>query len=109
MNGRKDARKRKTGITILLLFLATQMYATPCGIHRSADRKSREYILNPFKNRSQAARAINPRITLAKLAKGSRYENTEAAAIIGYVARKIWRIDAPFRGGWRGGEVAFIR
>src|SRR4029450_2070174 len=76
----------KTGITILLLFLATQMYAAPCGIHGNASSKSREYTLNVFKNRSQAPSAINTHITLAKLAQGSRYENTEAAAIIGYVA-----------------------
>jgi hypothetical protein len=76
----------KTGITILLLFLATQMYAAPCGIHGSADRKSREYVLNPFKNRSQAPHTVNPHITLERLAKGDRFDDNQAAAIIGYVA-----------------------
>jgi hypothetical protein len=76
----------KTGITILLLFLATLMYAAPCGIHGSAKRGSREYALNPFKNRSEAPRTVNPRITLKVLANGARFENNEAAAIIGYVA-----------------------
>jgi len=51
----------KTGITILLLFLAPLMYAAPCGIHGSADPESREYALNPFKNRSKAPHTVNPR------------------------------------------------
>ncbi len=76
----------KTAITIVSSLLATLMYAAPCGIHGNADPRSREYALNPFKNRSQAPRTVNPLITLEKLARGSRYENTEAAAIIGYVA-----------------------
>ena len=42
--------------------------------------------LNVFKNRSQAPRTVNPRITLGVLAKGARFENTEASSIIGYVA-----------------------
>jgi hypothetical protein len=83
---RKRHAKMKTGITILSLFLATLAHAAPCGIHGSAAPNSREYTLNVFKNRSQAPRAINPRITLEKLARGARYENSEAAAIIGYVA-----------------------
>jgi hypothetical protein len=62
------------------------IHAAPCGIHGSARPGTREYELNVFKNRSQAPRAINPRITLEKLARGARYENSEAAAIIGYVA-----------------------
>lgn len=61
------------------------MHGAPCGIHGNADSRSREYTVNPFKNRSQAPRTVNPLITLEKLAGGSRYENTEAAAIIGYV------------------------
>jgi hypothetical protein len=76
----------RTGIIILSLFLTTLIHAAPCGIHGNASRKSREYTLNVFKNRSQAPSAINPRITLEKLARGARYENTEAAAVIGYVA-----------------------
>jgi hypothetical protein len=68
------------------LFLTAVMDAAPCGIHGNADSRSREYALNPFKNRSQAPSAINPHITLAKLAQGSNYGNNEAAAIIGYVA-----------------------
>jgi hypothetical protein len=68
------------------LFLTTAMHAAPCGIHGSARPGTREYTLNVFKNRSQAPRAINPRITLEKLARGARYENSEAAAIVGYVA-----------------------
>ena len=76
----------KTAITIVSSLLATLMYAAPCGIHGNADPRSREYALNPFKNRSQAPRTVNPLITLEKLAQGARYENTEAAAIIGYVA-----------------------
>ena len=62
------------------------MYAAPCGIHRSAKPRSREYVLNAFKNRSQAPLRVNPNITLEALAKGTRFKNTEAAAIIGYVA-----------------------
>jgi hypothetical protein len=76
----------KTGITILSLFLATLMYAGPCGIHGDAKPSSREYTLNPFKNRSQAPPALNPSITLEALAKGARFDNNEAASIIGYVA-----------------------
>jgi hypothetical protein len=76
----------RTGIIILSLFLTTLIYAAPCGIHGNASRKSREYTLNVFKNRSQAPSAINPRITLEKLARGGRYENSEAAAVTGYVA-----------------------
>ena len=62
------------------------MHAAPCGIHGNASSTSREYTLNVFKNRSQAPSAINPQITLEKLAGGARYENTEAATIVGYVA-----------------------
>ena len=62
------------------------MHAAPCGLHGSASKTSREYALNPFKNRSQAPRAINPHITLGKLAARIEYDNNEAAAIIGYVA-----------------------
>jgi hypothetical protein len=76
----------KTGITTLSLFLTTLMYAAPCGIHGDADPNSREYTLNPFKNRSQAPRTVNARITLERLANGARFNNNEAAAIIGYVA-----------------------
>ena len=76
----------RAGIIILLLFLTTAIHAAPCGIHGSARPGTREYGLNVFKNRSQAPRAINPRITLEKLARGGRYENSEAAAVIGYVA-----------------------
>ena len=61
------------------------MHAAPCGIHGSARLGTREYTLNVFKNRSQAPRAINPRIILEKLARGARYDNSEAAAIVGYV------------------------
>src|SRR5437763_6882495 len=78
--------KLKTGILILPLFLAAAIYAAPCGTHGSAKRGSREYVLNPFKNRSQAPLTVNPSITLKALAKGARFENTEAAAIIGYIA-----------------------
>jgi hypothetical protein len=81
-----DAPRYRAGLTIVALFLATAINAAPCGIHGSAKRGTREYVLNPFKNRSQAPRAINPGITLQKLAGGAKYENSEAAAIIGYVA-----------------------
>src|SRR5438094_8937621 len=76
----------KAGMLILWLFLATVIYAAPCGIHGSAKRGSREYVLNPFKNRSQAPRTVNSSITLERLANGVRYDDNEAAAIIGYVA-----------------------
>src|SRR5438552_144260 len=76
----------KVGIVILPLFLATMMFAAPCGTHGSAAARSREYVLNPFKNRSQAPLTVNPGITLEALAAGARFENTEAASIIGYVA-----------------------
>jgi hypothetical protein len=76
----------KTGITVLSLFLSTVMYAAPCGVHGNANPRSREYLLNPFKNRSQAPRTVNPTITLKALANGARYDNNEAAAIVGYVA-----------------------
>src|SRR6266550_4490408 len=81
-----NARGIKIGIVILPLFLATAMFAAPCGMHGSAAPRSREYVINPFKNRSQAPVTVNPSITLEALAKGARFENTEAAAIIGYVA-----------------------
>jgi hypothetical protein len=54
------------------------MQAAPCGIHGSAGRRSREYEPNAFKNRSQAPRVINPRITLEKPARGAGYNNNEA-------------------------------
>ena len=76
----------RTAIAILPLFLATLIYAAPCGIHGSAKRGSQEYTLNPFKNRSQAPHTVNPRITLERLANGARFDDNEAAAIIGYVA-----------------------
>ena len=76
----------KTAITIVSSLLATLMYAAPCGIHGNAKPGSREYPLNPFKNRSQAPRTINSSITLERLANGVRYDDNEAAAIIGYVA-----------------------
>jgi hypothetical protein len=76
----------RTAITILPLFLATLIYAAPCGIHGSAKRGSQEYTLDPFKNRSQAPRTVNPRITLERLSNGARFDDNEAAAIIGYVA-----------------------
>ena len=76
----------KTGIVILSLFLTTATYAAPCGTHGSAKSGSREYALNPFKNRSQAPPTVNLSITLEALAQGARFENTEAASIIGYVA-----------------------
>jgi hypothetical protein len=81
-----NAWRGKTGIIILWLFLASLTHAAPCGIHGDADRDSQEYTLNPFKNRSQAPRRVNPRITLTGLANGARFNNNEAAAIIGYVA-----------------------
>ncbi len=81
-----NARGVKIGIVILPLFLATAMFAAPCEIHGSAAPRSREYVINPFKNRSQAPVTVNPSITLEALAKGARFEKTEAAAIIGYVA-----------------------
>jgi hypothetical protein len=81
-----NTHRGKTGIVILSLFLATLTHAAPCGIHGDADRDSREYTLNPFKNRSQTPRRVNPRITLKALANGARFNNNEAAAIIGYVA-----------------------
>jgi hypothetical protein len=81
-----NAPRYRTGITIVALFLATAIYAAPCGIHGSAKRGTREYVLNPFKNRSQAPLTVNPRITLQALAKGVPFANTEAASIIGYVA-----------------------
>ena len=81
-----EADKLKTGIIILSLFLTALIHAAPCGIHGSARPGTREYTLNAFKNRSLAPRAINRRITLEKLARGGRYENSEAAAVIGYVA-----------------------
>jgi len=68
------------------LFLTTALYAAPCGLHGTAKPGTREYVLNPFKNRSQAPPAVNPSITLEALAKGERFENTEAASITGYVA-----------------------
>jgi hypothetical protein len=76
----------KARITILSLFLATLTYAAPCGIHGSANSRSREYTLNPFKNRSQAPHTVNPQITLERLANGDRFDDNQAAAIIGYVA-----------------------
>jgi hypothetical protein len=76
----------RAGIIILSLSLTTLIHAAPCGIHGNARSGTREYTLNAFKNRSQAPHAINPGITLEKLARGGRYENSEAAAIIGYVA-----------------------
>ena len=76
----------RAGVIILSLFLSTAMHAAPCGLHGSASKTSREHALNAFKNRSQAPSAINPHITLGKLGQGSRYDNNEAAAIIGYVA-----------------------
>jgi hypothetical protein len=81
-----NARRGNTGLVIVSLFLATAIYAAPCGIHGSASSRSREYALNPFKNRSQAPLTINPNITLEALANGDRFPNTEAAAIIAYVA-----------------------
>ena len=78
--------KLKTGIVILSLFLTTAIYAVPCGTHGSAKSGTREYVLNPFKNRSQAPPTVNPSITLEALAQGARFENTEAASVIGYVA-----------------------
>jgi hypothetical protein len=62
------------------------MHAAPCGIRGSAHAGTREYGLNVLKNRSQAPRAINPRITLGKLAQRDRFKDTDAASIIGYVA-----------------------
>ena len=62
------------------------MYAAPCGIHGSAQPRTREYVLNPFKNRSQALPTVNTSITLKRLAEGARFENSEAASITGYVA-----------------------
>ena len=76
----------RAGIIILSLFLASHLHAAPCGIHGSAQPRTREYALNVFKNHSQAPPTINSRITLEKLARGARYDNSEAAAIIGYVA-----------------------
>jgi hypothetical protein len=76
----------KTRIIIPSLFLTTLIHAAPCGIHGSAADTSREYTLNVSKNRSQAPRAINPRITLQRLAQGHRFENSEAAVVVGYVA-----------------------
>ena len=81
-----NAQRSNTGIIIVSLFLATAVYAAPCGVHGSAKPQSREYVLNAFKNRSQAPLRVNPNITLEALAKGTRFKNTEAAAIIGYVA-----------------------
>jgi len=76
----------KVRITVLSLFFTTPMYAAPCGIHGSAQPGSREYTLNSFKNRSQAPQAVNPSITLKRLARGETFKNTEAAAIIAYAA-----------------------
>jgi hypothetical protein len=76
----------KVGIVLFPLFLATAMFAAPCGIHGNANPGSREYPLNPFKNRSQAPHTVNPAITLEALANGARYDDDEAAAIVGYVA-----------------------
>ncbi len=78
--------KLKTGIIILSLFLTTATYAAPCGTHGSAQPGTREYVLNPLKNRSQAPHTVNPSITLQALAEGARFENSEAASIVGYVA-----------------------
>jgi hypothetical protein len=83
---RQRRGKLKTGIVILSLFLTTAIYAVPCGTHGSAKPGAREYALNPFKNRSQAPPTVNPSITLQALAEGARFENSEAASIIGYVA-----------------------
>jgi hypothetical protein len=83
---RRAAAKLKSKIIILSLFLATVICAAPCGIHGSAQPGSREYVLNPFKNRSQAPLMVNTSITLEALAQGARFANTEAASIIGYVA-----------------------
>jgi hypothetical protein len=82
----RELGKLRAGIIIVSLFLTTLVHAAPCGIHGSARSGSQEYTLNPFKNLSQAPRTINPGITLEKLALGARYDNSEAAAIIGYVA-----------------------
>ena len=68
------------------MFLTTAMCAALCGTHGSAQPGSREYVLNPFKNRSQASPTVNPSITLEALAQGARFDNPEAASIIGYVA-----------------------
>jgi len=76
----------KTGILILSIFAATITHAGPSGIHGDAGPRSREYMLNPFKNRSQAPPTVNPQITLKALANGARFNNNEAAAIVGYVA-----------------------
>ena len=83
---RQRRGKLKTGIVILSLFFTTAIYAAPCGTHGSAKSGTREYVLNPFKNRSQAPPTVNPSITLEALAQGARFENTQAASITGYVA-----------------------
>ncbi len=76
----------KSAFTILSLFFTTVLHAAPCGLHGSAKPGSQEYALNPFKNRSVASSTVNTRITLEALANGARFENTEAASIVGYVA-----------------------
>jgi hypothetical protein len=78
--------RNKLGVVFASLFLATAIYAAPCGLRGSAKKNSREYVLNPFKNRSKAPLTVNPHITFDALGNGDRFPNTEAAAIIGYVA-----------------------
>jgi hypothetical protein len=85
-NAMKRAARQTLGFAIVSLFLATAIYAAPCGIHGSASPRSREYALNPFKNRSKAPLTVNPNITLEAFANGARFSNAEAASIIGYVA-----------------------
>src|ERR1041385_5699751 len=75
----------KAGITILLLFIASLLQATPCGVHGSAKSGTREYLLNPYKNRLLAPHTVNTHITLEALASGKQFKNSEAAAIVGYV------------------------
>lgn len=78
--------KQSLTIPICVLLFSTPMYAAPCGIEGSAQKGSREYTLNRFKNRSQGAHAINPSIILKRLARGDTFQNTQAAAVIDYVA-----------------------
>ena len=78
--------KQSLTIFICALLFSTPLYAAPCGIHGSAKKGSREYTLNTFKNRSQAPHAVNPSITLKRLARGDTFQNSQAAAIVGYVA-----------------------
>lgn len=61
-----------------------------CGPHGDSKPGSREYDLNPYKNRSSAPKSIDRSITLDSILKRGddthRFRNEQAATITGYVA-----------------------